>query len=342
MNKKQTAMPGLIVHGEPQLGIFPESLLELNVADFAYRHPLGARRSRLRKWADFKQFQYFGGISERFIFGCALVNIRYLGSVFCYVYDVERNRLITRSWKAPVALGMRLNDNPVHGVSRFHGGGIEVEMGYDGSPRAKWLRLSVQDVFRIDATMGETGFQPMSICTRAGYAGWVYANKTAGLPLQGTLSFDGQTHDLATLGAAGHHDFSCGYMRRETYWNWACLSGLAAPDTMLGLNISCGVNETSFSENCLWLNGQLHPVGLANFLFNRRDYRSPWRISTSDGAVELAFAPLGEHREHLNAGVLATHFRQIFGRFDGVLRLADREIPVNGLHGFVEDHFSRW
>lgn len=37
----------------------------------------------------------------------------------------------------------------------------------------------------------------------------------------------------------------------------------------VGLNLSCGVNETSFTENCYWLDGELLKVDSVRFDFDR-------------------------------------------------------------------------
>jgi hypothetical protein len=181
----------------------------------------------------------------------------------------------------------------------------------------------------------------MSLCTRVGYSGWAYTNKTAGLALQGELRWRGRRLDLEALGALGHHDFSCGFMRRETFWNWACFSGMSGSHR-LGLNLSCGVNETGYTENCFWVDGRLVKVDLTRFRFDQDDILQPWHIDSDDGRVALRFTPLGQHRERLNAGLVASNFRQLFGRFDGELRDGDRVLPVSGLSGFVEDQYAKW
>jgi hypothetical protein len=280
-------------------------------------------------------------MSEKLVFGCALADIRYLGAGFVYVYDFERQALFARSFRTPLGLGLELSPSPLSGSSALRQGGASLAMHYEDSPRRKTLHVDLGQALRIDATLAEPGFEPMPICTRTNYPGWAYANKTAGLPLEGTLVFQGERLDLATLKACGHHDYSCGYMRRETFWNWACFSGFAA-DKCLGLNLSCGVNETSFSENCLWVDGRLIKVNLARFDFDRRQVLKPWHVCSDDGLVELCFTPQGMHQERLNAGFLASNFKQVFGHFSGRLALPDGIIAVTGLPGFVEDQYAKW
>ncbi|TXI35707.1 MAG: DUF2804 family protein, partial [Aquipseudomonas alcaligenes] len=105
----------------------------------------------------------------------------------------------------------------------------------------------------------------------------------------------------------------------------------------------CGVNETSFSENCYWLDGELLQVGGVHFQFNRDEPLQPWRIVSGDGQVELEFRGHGLHREQLNLGLLASNFKQVFGCFQGVLRPPGRApVLIDNLWGFVEDQYVKW
>lgn len=184
-------------------------------------------------------------------------------------------------------------------------------------------------------------YEPMSLCTRIGINGWVYANKVAGVRVDGTLRTGAGEASLAAHNAFGHHDFSSGYMRRETFWNWACMSGEAG-GMRLGLNLSCGVNETSFTENCLWLDDELIKVSTTVFDYDRDNLLNDWHIETGDGAVSLHFQPLGRHVERLNLGLFASNFNQLFGRFQGHVRRPDGTQLAVELYGFVEEQYAKW
>ena len=182
----------------------------------------------------------------------------------------------------------------------------------------------------------------MCLNTPCAANGWVYAQKVAGVRCRGTVRSSLGEFDLAAIDAFAHHDWSAGYMRPETYWNWACLSGQAGAQRV-GLNLSCGVNETSFTENCFWLDGELIKVDTARFAFDRGKPMLPWQIDSHDGQVQLRFEAHGLHQERLNLGVLASNFKQIFGRFSGVLRPLGRpEVVIDNLWGFVEDQYVKW
>ncbi|MGX5726533.1 DUF2804 domain-containing protein [Metapseudomonas otitidis] len=328
--------------GQPRYGQFDTTPTLINYRDFDFRSPMGRRRGALAKWRRFHQFQYFGIISNELIGGCALANLSLLGVGFVYLFHPASGRMIERQFKLPLGWGTRFSQSPDSGTCELRVGRNLLRLENQAERREKRLRVELDDGTRIDALFAEQDFQPMGLCTPAGADGWVYARKVAGVPCQGRIESVLGQFDLGTLGAYAHHDWSAGYMRPETVWNWACLSGEAA-GIRLGLNLSCGVNETSFTENCFWLDGELVKVDTVRFAFDRQQPLEPWHITSHDGQVDLRFRGEGLHKERLNAGFLASNFKQVFGRFDGVLRPHGRPaIPVEGLWGFVEDQYVKW
>lgn len=336
----------LIVNGKPRFGHFRDSLRHINRDDFIYRNAFGEVRSKLATWVGNKDFQYLGGMSGTLIFGCALAHLRYMAVAFVYVYDVNTRQLWSRSWRSPVGLGLTLASNPREGESRFHLPGlVDIRLNYRNQPREKTLVIHCKEL-TLEARLDEQDFEPMSLCTRTGYSGFTYACKVAGQPLYGFLELNGKRHDLAEIGAYGHHDFSCGYMRRETWWNWACFSGVIQEGPRkgqrIGLNVSAGVNETGFSENCFWLNGKLIPLHFTRFDFDPENPLEAWEVTADNNTLRLRFQPMGMHREVVRAGLVTSHFRQVFGEFSGCMLVDNEEISLNGLTGFVEDQYIKW
>ncbi|MBB2494949.1 DUF2804 domain-containing protein [Aquipseudomonas ullengensis] len=331
-------------NGQPHYGIFSSAPGEVNYRDFDFRSPMGRRLGALAKWRRFHQFQYFGLISDELIGGCALANLSLLGVGFVYLFHPASGRMIEHQFRMPLGLGTDFSQQPNAGVCELRSGRNLLRLENDAATREKRLLVELADGTRIEASFSEAqpAFQPMCVCTPTAVNGWVYAQKVAGVRCTGQVRSTLGDFDLAQLGAFAHHDWSAGYMRPETHWNWACLSG-AVGEVRVGLNLSCGVNETSFSENCYWLDGELLPVSGVHFQFDRDQPLQPWSIRSSDGQVELRFVGEGLHRERLNLGVLASNFKQVFGRFEGILRPPGREaVRIEQLWGFVEDQYVKW
>ncbi len=331
--------------GNVRLGIFGEPILAVNHRDFVYLNPFGRRHGALAKRFAFKQFEFYGALSEELVFGCAIADIKYVGTAFAYCYDPRTRRLREFSFQRPLAIGTRFTQAPESGTASFRAGKNRIEMQADGATRARRLRVDLGGALVIDAVFSEDdpAIEPMRICTRAGATGWVYARKTAGQRLSGGLVWEGGRYDLGAMAIRGHHDWSAGFMRRDTFWNWGCLAGRVADGRIVGMNVSCGVNETSVTESCFWVDGRLHKVDAVFFDYDRRDLDRPWRARSYDGRVRLEFHPEGKHVENVNAVIVATNFNQLYGRYTGTLTTAAGErIAIDGMLGYAESHYARW
>ncbi len=307
---------------------------------------MGGRQIPGRKWLDYNQFQFMGLISEHLLVGCALGDFRYLGFAFVYTYEPATGELQEFAVKLPLGVGISLTNRPRDGVGGLNWAGNNVRISADINPDLVMLDVKLKSGLRVHATLNlhqQPAFQPLAVCTQTARNGWSFTQKIAGVRATGYVEGSFGRHDLTEIGAFGHYDYTVGYMRRETFWNWACFAG-EAQGRAIGLNLSCGVNETSFSENCFWVDGQLIPVGLATFDYDRANPAGgQWIVSTSDGSVDLTFDPEGVHVEKLNAVLVASDFTQVFGRFNGQLHLPDgTQIDIHDQYGFVEDQYAKW
>lgn len=340
-------------HGKPYFGRFSQPVNEINMKDADYRTPLNKVAGKLKKHFDFKQFQFFGGIGDDIIFGCALADTAYLGAIFVYVYRISDQKMLTWKFKRPLAFGLSMTNRPDNGVSLFKSGNKKIRMNYQlnsQGERRKILNIDFGKELKLRAEMIESpDFETMALCTPCSVNGWVYAQKTAAVPINGTLNCKLGNFDLAEQNSHGHHDFSAGYMRRETFWNWACFSGNTNANQkstdlpVIGLNISWGVNETGYSENCFWTDNVIHKLPQVHFKFDRDNEHSAWRIRSENLQIDLSFVPEGMHKENINTVFFATNFKQIFGRFNGHLITGEgKRYEIENYYGFVEDHYSKW
>ena len=178
------------------------------------------------------------------------------------------------------------------------------------------------------------------MCTPTGYNGWTYTQKHNGLAVTGQLTIHHEPQPLQY--ALAGYDFSAGFMRRETSWRWASINA-QTDDGVIGLNLAAGVNETGQTENVMWINGERHLLGGAQFDFNRHSLQDVWHITTNDGNVDLHFRPLNQRSEKLNLIWLKNNFRQYIGYFSGVICDNNgNQYRLTNQLGLTEDHFAKW
>ncbi|MEQ9517900.1 MAG: DUF2804 domain-containing protein [Parvibaculum sp.] len=334
-------------NGRVVRGFFDQPVGLIDHTKVRLKSPLGKLLPVEAREAAFRHFQFMGAVSSRYALGCALSYSPLIKGAFLYLYDMEGREFLLETRLSVRKDGdvYDLARDPDEGCSLFVAGGSQIEMKASKLAGTKSLIARLADGVTIDLSFADSApaFSPMRLCTQTGATGWTYAQKVAGVPAMGSISGPFGMFDFAKIGACAHHDYTSGFLRPETYWNWACFSARDDAGRLLGLNVSNGVNESGFSENCFWVDGRLVKTDLVLIEFDDEDLDRPWRIRSGGGAVDLTFTPVGGYHAVGDGGIVASNFHQMFGHFDGVLQ--DPELgplAVKRLGGFSETQYLRW
>lgn len=338
------AKPLLInANGQPSYGVFPDSIERINYMDFDLRTPMDRKLSNVSKRFKFNQFQFIGLISPELIVGIAIVDLKIASNCFIYLYEPDTQQFEEFSFIQPLALNTRIEPFPNDGEATFRKGDNRVCFKATARPGVRKVSVSLTRGLTIDATIDEsTSYNPLAVCSRAGYQGWVFTQKSNALVCNGQVNWKNKTYDLERIKALASVDWSCGFMRRETFWNWGSLSCTLPDGRRLGFNLAAGVNETGTSENALWLDGKLIKVDMVDFQFDRYQPKHAWAMRSNDGIIQLHFEPKGQRKEKINTLIAASNFTQHFGQYYGEIHLPDEVITLDGEWGFSEDHYAKW
>ena len=323
-------------NGQPIIGHLDGIPKQLNIENFDYRSSMDSKAAPWQKHFHYKQFQFVSIVTDTHIIGVAIADIRYLGSAFCYLYDIESNKLEECSWLRPLGFDKQVTPSPFEGKTSIAGQSI----AFDIKGKQWRVRLNTK-LIKADVTLDpKIDSLPMAMCSPTGYSGWTYTQKHNAVRIIGDIQIKGTSLNL-TQALAGY-DFSAGYMRRETSWRWASIN-TQSNGTDIGLNLAAGVNETGGCENVLWVNGTRHLLNPVQFTFSRQDTNFPWQITSQDGRINLIFTPLNNRSEKLNLWLLKSNFRQFIGHFSGSIQDNDGIThQLDGVLGLTEDHFARW
>lgn len=326
-------------NGDVQFGHFATPVDHINHGDYDLWTPMDRRSTWLQRRLGFNQFEFVGLLSADQVVGVAISSVGYVSVGFAYVHDRRQQRHAAVHRLMPLRMGARLVQTPETGTSTFSAPGLHTAISATQNTRHVQLRSKA---LSMDVTLSAQAQPPLRVCTKAGETGWAFTRKSSALQVEGTVTINGQPQDVSHM--LGLHDWSAGFMRRETFWNWAASSSRLSDGRVVGLNLSCGVNETSFSENAVWVEGQCHPLPQVAFGYDRRNLDAPWEITSQNEQVSLQFTPaLTAHQETINAWLVASNFRQIFGHYTGCITLPDgTNISLQDAPGFAERHFARW
>jgi len=296
---------------------------------------LAAPFARSRLWRRFhhKRWHYVALCTERIFCAVAIVDLGWTSTAFAYAFDRNDGDMLANfSQDGLPGISARLADH-AGGSSLFktRGSRIAIDSRAGGS-----FALSLRcDYLEIDAEFGP-GASPLLLAAGPVARGSVHATqKSSGLPLSGAVRTWREDYDLA--GGVASFDYSNGLLARDTAWRWA-----SAHNLELGFNLQAGY--FGGHENALWLDGQLHALAPAHFLYDNSDPLSPWHIFTEDDMLELFFKPEGARRDNRKMMLASSRYLQPVGTFSGWVRSAPDQPKriVTQLMGVTEDHSSRW
>lgn len=157
-------------------------------------------------------------------------------------------------------------------------------------------------------------------------------------PFFGSALVNGRRIELD--GAHFGWDVTEGLLARATRWRWAFAQGRTTSGLPFALNLVQGfVGEP---ECTVWLDGKVYPVGEGRFEHTVGEPLEPWRVTTTDGALELSVTPTAMHRDQQNLAVIKSSFFQALGLGSGVLRVDGAEHVFEGTPIIVEDQDMLW
>jgi hypothetical protein len=93
----------------------------------------------------------------------------------------------------------------------------------------------------------------------------------------------------------------------------------------------------------IFYNNKAHKLENIVFHFSEEDYLKPWKVTSSDGRLEMDFKPIIDRNSNTDLKILKSLQHQVFGTFTGKAILDDgKEIYVKDLLGFAEKVFNKW
>ena len=287
-----------------------------------------------------KRWQFVGAIDENLVVGAAIAHVNYLATGFAYVYDRKTEIFTEYNLKSPLALGATFSRTPAKGETSFFKGKNAIVM-----------RNGVEDGFRaLDVTFGNDfeihlkyheNYPGISTACPQRDGGLHYTYKSAGLPVEGQVRFDGRSIDL-TPDALALLDWTASTPPRTTVWNWSAAVGATEDGRIAAINFSRGLVLGSYTQNAVWIDGKPFMPGYVLFDYDPEDILGkPWNLHTADRSLDLTFTPAAERFEDIDMKLVASRLHQPFGEFVGTATTDEGPISLK-CFGFCEDHYARW
>lgn len=165
MNQAITAPETLIdSQGQPRYGHFEQMVRELAPEQFDYRNVMDKSASKLARYFHYKQFQFVSVVSERYLIGIAIADIRYLCSAFCYVVDLETGQLVEQNWLRPLFFDSSMQPSPYEGKAHIANQALmfDIKQGqWRVVLNTKWVKADM-------VLLAENNERPLAMCTPTG------------------------------------------------------------------------------------------------------------------------------------------------------------------------------
>lgn len=304
--------------GNMHYGLYSGAVADVTTAAW---QPL--RRAQRKTWV-------FGGVyTGKYYAGLAIADAGVVATAFVYFFDVEKNVYLEE--KITVPYGMpRTFDPGMNSEWRLKNFSITSQrnallLDYRGK------KLSVHIELENNVGNGLTTIAPS--------AGRPFNHTYKNLQMPSLVNVSVNGENISYGGNIGFIDFSKGYPPRNTFWNWALMSGETDSGISVGLNLVAEYNNSI--ENALWFGDTRHALPQAIFEYKQPLDKNTWSIRTLDGTINLKFTPAGKRAENINALIMYSKFVQCFGKFEGTVTINGTTHNVTG-YGVVEEHFAKW
>ena len=334
-----------VVDGQVQFGRYARPFRELNLLDARCGIPRlgGLRRFRLKEW------EHFALIHPDWYISLAVVDVGFLVTSWLHLFDRRNHKAFEHVRKLPPWM-FRAPANVWDHSAEFKARGYHVFMHNHLERQAYSLRIEVREKQSLPAVAGAVLLHEDSARTQLlvallplGTNRPMFTQKSA-CPVSGALEIGGQRVEFIPDRDVGLLDYHKAYYPHNTFWKWATFATIDSSGNLLGVNLTHNVIEDDerFNENCIWHGNSLSLVGAARFDVPN-DPMQPWKIGTTDGAVNLELTPQGLRHERVNLILAGSAYNQPYGLYSGVLvDSKGRKHTVEKAFGIAEDHVANW
>ena len=333
-----------------QVGWSRQPLLDCNLEDARFYSLRFLQRFRIKRW------DYYGVTTPDHFFSATLADLGYAGQVFIYLIDFATGDVASACHEAtltvPFSNGIVLPRNSTAGDSTFDNGQVHLAFRHETEARhitVVWPQFAGKDLAADVTLRPQPGHEAMAIVipmksTRNRGRRFYYNCKVNCLPAAGHLTWGDQRVEFKPEASLGNLDWGRGIWDYNSFWVWASASGFLPDSRTVGLNLGFGFGDTSqATENALILAGRLHKLTQVDFQYSSQNFKQPWKMSSSDGRLQLEFTPFVERVARVNLLLITSEVHQLFGRYRGTVVADDGEaFKIDGLIGWAEEHHAQW
>lgn len=343
--QKEITTPGPLLTDNGQLaqvGWMRQPLLDPNLEEARFYHFRPLQFLRLKRW------DYYAVFTPQRFFSATIADLGYAGNIFVYTLDFESGDLHEEGLVAPLSRGLHLPRHSSEGISSYEGKGVKLTFRVNGETRqisVDWPAFHAGRGIKAEIELNHRAdHESMTIVIPIGKRRFYYNHKVNCLPAKGYLQYGDVYQELHPEDSLASLDWGRGVWEYRSFWNWASASGFLPDGRTVGLNLGAGFGDTSAAtENCLILDGKIHKLGQVTFDYDPNDYDKTWHFRDDQERLQLDFQPYTGRLARTNLGIIFSEVHQMFGHYSGEVKTDNgKQVHLEGLIGFAEEHHARW
>lgn len=347
MMKIKSTPKSIVENSKFNFGLYKREFENLNIEEAKLFNGIvtsskAFHRFRLKEW------QHFGIIHPDYYIGFVVMDAKFLGLSFFYVYD-RHTHTITEHKADTFFRTLGVANNLYRGHTYFFKRGYQLEINNMLSENRHQVKVSIKKKYSLPKINGEfviledqTKYEPAIPVLRFPKTGMMYTHKNV-CPVEGSLNvgdkeikFD-PSRDFAMI------DVQKSFYPYNSFWSWMAGGGYDSAGNFIAFNLTKNIikNDEEQNENCIWLNGKPYPCG-AVFPEYGDSPMNTWKINTSCNSVKLSFVPENQRKQKINLGIFKSDFHQPLGMFTGILTPDNQPGLQVSLFGIAEHHTMKW
>ena len=174
-----------------------------------------------------------------------------------------------------------------------------------------------------------------------------YNEKKNCMRAKGYYQFGGERVEFSDMDTFAILDWGRGVWTYKNTWYWSGLSGVSN-NTLVGFNLGYGFGDTSSAtENMLFYDKKAYKLKDVVFNIPKNDkgeylYLEPRTIKSESGDINLTFIPILDRKDSTNLLILKSIQHQVFGVFNGTIKVDDIEVEIKDTVSFAERVTNYW
>lgn len=326
-------------------GMIDEPII-YNQKDFTLKSIFNKNISAFKQKYHYHQFNYLGILNQEYAIGIATVDLTFAYSIFAFVYKFNQGILFKKELTKLIrGKNFAFDRNPENYHIEYKDSKNSFLILHSKEKGELELHINLGKKFILNGSLDfSLAHNPLRVLNPTIPTRWAFTEKKAPLHFNSLdCAINGKPIQLEKGKTTLCYDWTGGFLRHETCWYWAMLSGLTTKKKPFGANLASLVNESFYPENAVWIDDERTTFNRIVFDFDQNNPMEPWHIFSTDKNIDFTFKPEGLYSRKFSAPIiLKTNFNQFIGHYSGYVKIGSEKHQIKEVPGFSEIQISQW